>query len=95
METAARTVANGPERPMRAGGQEGVNGQPLGTHGAEVAAQASDQPLQGWGASCPCAAEGTAGGSRAGLWARPAVYIPWGLGTARARPVPHATRRPG
>ena len=95
MEPAARTVASGPEWPMRAGGQEGVNGQPLGAHGAAVAAQASDRPLQGWGASCPRAADGTAGGSWAGLGARPAVYIPGGWGTARACPVPHAVGRPG
>jgi len=47
-EPAARMVASGPKWPMRAGGQQGVNGQPLGTHGAALAAQASDRPLQGW-----------------------------------------------
>jgi len=95
MEPAARTVASGPAWPMRAEGQEGVDGQPLGTHRAAVAAQASDRPLQGWGALCPRAAEGTAGCSLEGPWARPAVNILRGLGTARARPVPHAIRRPG
>ena len=84
MEPAARTVASGPEWPMRAGGQQGVNGQPLGTHGAAAAAQASDRLLQGRGASCPRAAEGTARGSWAGLWDRLVVYIPGGW----ARPGP-------
>jgi len=95
MEPAARTVASGPEWPMRAGVQEVVNGRPLGTHGTAEAAQASDRPLQGGGASCPRAAEGTVGGSWAGLWACPAVCIPGGWGTARACPVPHVIRRPG
>jgi len=33
-------------------------------------------PFRGGGALCPCAAGGTAGGSLAGLWARPLVYVP-------------------
>jgi len=41
------------------------------------------------------AAEGTARGSWAGLWARPMVHIPGGWWTASACPVPHAIRRPG
>jgi len=49
MEPAAGTVASGREWPMRAGGTEGGNGQPLGTHRAAVAVQASDWPRQGWG----------------------------------------------
>ena len=57
-EPTARTVASGPKWPMRAGGQEGVNGQPLGTHGAAVAAQASDRPLQGWGGLVPACRRG-------------------------------------
>ena len=76
-EAAARTVASGQKWPMRAGGQEGVSGQPLGPHRAAVVAQESDRPLQGRGEG-PClrVAEGTARGSWAGLWARPMVYIP-------------------
>jgi len=77
-------------------GPEGANGQLLGTHGAAVAAQAPDRPLQGGGKGPGLrAAEGTARGSWAGLWARPMVYIPGGWGTASACPVPHAIRRPG
>jgi len=78
MEPAARTVASGPEWPMRAGGRGGGDGQPLGTHRAVAAAQASDRPLQVWGALGPRAAGGTAVGSLAGLWARPEVYISGG-----------------
>ena len=54
-------------------GQEGVNGQPLGTHGAAVAAQASDRPLQGWGASCPRAAVSYYGSPPSAV-ARPAEH---------------------
>jgi len=57
-QPAARTVASGPKGPMRAGGQVGVRGQPLGTHRAAVAAQASDRPLQGWGGLVPACSRG-------------------------------------
>jgi len=52
MRPAARTVASGPEWPMRAEGQKGGDGQALGTHRAAAAVQASNRPLKGWG---PCA----------------------------------------
>jgi len=42
-------------------------------------------PYRGDGALCPRAAGCTAGGILAGLWARPAVYIPGGW--ARRGPV--------
>jgi len=57
MEPAARTVASGPEWPMRAGGPGGGSGQPPGTQGAAAAVQASDRPLQGWG-PCACVPQG-------------------------------------
>ena len=96
-EPAARTVASGTKWPMRAGGQEGVNGQPLGTDGAAVAAQASDRPLQGWGGRpVPACRRGHCRGQLGGLLGSPrGIYTGGGVGTARARPVPHATRRPG
>jgi len=95
-KVVARTVASGLKWPMRAGGQEGVDGQPLGTHGAAVAAQASERPLQGCEGLVPACRSGNCRGQLGGPLGSPrGIYTGGGGGIARARPVPLATRRLG
>jgi len=74
---------------------EGVDGQPLGTHRAAAASQASDRPVQGWGGLVPSCCSGHSRGQIGGPLVSPRGIYTVGLGTARARPVRHAIRRPG
>jgi len=69
MEPAARTVASGPEWPMRDGGPGNGPGQPLGTQGTAAAVQVSDRPQQR-GGSCACVPQAAqeGGSDAAGLW---------------------------
>jgi len=75
----ALTVASGPEWPMGAGGQEGGDGQPLGTHRAAPAVQASDRPLQGWG-PCACVPQGAQPGAARRASGLATRYIYRGVG---------------
>ena len=87
---------NGRVRPRMADACRGVvDGQPPGTHRATAAAQASDRPLQGWGGLVPACRRGHSRGQLGGPLGAPRGIYTGGLGKARARPVPHAIRRPG
>jgi len=79
MEPAARTVASGPEWPMRAGGPGSGHRQPLGTQGAPAAVQASDRPLQGWG-PCSCVPQGAQAGATRRASGLATRYIYRGVG---------------
>jgi len=61
-------------------GQEGANGQPLGTHGAAVAAQASDRPLQEGGGPVPECRRGHSQGRLGGPLGSPHGIYTGGLG---------------
>jgi len=96
--TPSREAGCGSPRPERSraprngrcvpGGQEGVSGQPLGTHRATVAAQASDRPLQGWGGLVPACHRGHCWEQLGGpLGSSRGVYTGGGAGLARQGPV--------
>jgi len=96
MEPAARTVASGPDCPMRAGCQRARTDSLWAPTGRQWPRRHQMGPYRGVGEGPGLrAAEGTARGSWAGLWAHPMVYVPGGWGTASACPAPHAIRRPG
>jgi len=76
-------------------GQEGANGQPLGTYRAAVAAQASDPPVQGGGGTVLACRRGHSQGQLGGPLGSPHGIYTGGWGTASPCPVAHAIRRPG
>jgi len=61
-------------------GPEGANGQPLGTHGAAVAAQAPDRPLQGGGGAGLACRRGHCQGQLGGPLGSPHGVYTGGLG---------------